>query len=91
MLDTRPAWRTSAGRTTAPAVITEPHSAPSGGTPGGGRHPTGRHASNMMEGMCDGILVGLCAFGNNDAQVAWNGTHLMGLSEPYRPTPHGPH
>jgi hypothetical protein len=45
----------------------------------------------MMEGVCDGFLVGLCAFGNNDAQVAWNGTHLMGLSEPYRPTPHGPH
>ena len=71
VLDTRPAWRTSAGRTTAPAVITEPHSAPSGGTPGGGRHPTGRHASPMMEGVCDGFLVGLCAFGNNDAPVPW--------------------
>ena len=45
----------------------------------------------MMEGVCDGILVGLCAFGNNDRPLACDGTHLMGLSEPYRPTLHGPH
>ena len=63
VLDTRPAWRTSAGRTTAPAVITGQH-LPVGRQ--GGRHPTGRHV-NMMEGVCDGFLVGLCAFGNNDA------------------------
>ena len=46
----------------------------------------------MMEGVCDGFLVGLCAFGNNDAPGSVERNTLMGLSEPYtRPTPHGPH
>jgi hypothetical protein len=45
----------------------------------------------MMEGVCDGFLVGLCAFGNNDAPVPWEMIRLMAAPGPLRRAFHPPH